>query len=301
MSENSTAGQRRLLVSLAHPDDESFGMAGTIIRYVSEGVSTSLICATNGDAGVSDPKFLQGYASMSELRLAELQCAAETLGFERVFALGYRDSGMDGTDDNQHPDSLYQADLDEVTGRVVEVIRQMRPQVIVTFDPYGGYGHPDHIVMHRATTEAFELAGLATAYPEQIEAGLEPYQPQKLYFRTRSRFVTRYLVRLMPLFGQDPRHVGRNNDIDLVEIAEHEFPIHARINTRAYQEQAAQAVNCHASQLGGFSTPSVLQRVQALLMSPSIDTYMRAKPPVNGDRVRETDLFAGVSLDGTVG
>lgn len=297
MSDNATMRQKRLLVSLAHPDDESFGMAGTIVKYVQEGTHTSLICATNGDAGVSDPEFLQGYPSMTELRLAELHCAAETLGFERVFAFGYRDSGMEGSADNQHPDSLYQADPGEVTGRVVEVIRQMRPQVVVTFDPYGGYGHPDHLVMHRATTRAFDLAGQADAYPEQIAAGLEPYQPQKLYYRTRSHTLTKYMVRLMPLFGQDPRRMGRNNDIDMVEIAEHSYPIHARINTGAYREQAEQAVKCHASQLGGFSTPSLLQRVQTLLMSPSIDTYMRAKPPVNGDRVRETDLFADVVLD----
>ena len=156
MGQSTTNGHRRMLVSLAHPDDESFGMAGTIARYVNEGVEVSLICSTNGDAGVTDPKFLEDYDTMTELRLAELHCAAETLGFSKVYAFGYRDSGMEGAEDNQHPDSLYQADMDEVIGRIVKAIRETRPQVVVTFDPYGGYGHPDHIKMHKATTRAFE-------------------------------------------------------------------------------------------------------------------------------------------------
>jgi LmbE family N-acetylglucosaminyl deacetylase len=284
-----------MLVSLAHPDDESFGMAGTIARYVNEGVEVSLICATNGDAGVTDPAFLENYDTMTELRLAELQCAADALGFSRVYAFGYRDSGMEGTEDNLHPDSLYQADLEEVTGRVVKAIRETRPQVVVTFDPYGSYGHPDHIKMHQATTRAFELAGQADAYPEQLTGGLEPYQPAKLYYRTRPRMLTKLVVRLMPLFGQDPRRMGRNNDIDLIEIVEHDYPVHAWIDTKAYRKQAEKAVNCHASQLGGFVTPSFLQRVQALLMNSNVDTFMRVEPPVNGARVREDDLFAGIA------
>jgi len=293
--QGNSSGQRRMLVALAHPDDESFGMAGTIVKYVSEGAEVALICATNGDAGVADDKFLQDYETMKELRLAELQCAADALGFSRVYAFGYRDSGMEGTEDNLHPDSLYQADMDEVVGRVVKAIRETRPQVVVTFDPYGGYGHPDHIKMHKATTRAFELAGEADAYPEQLTDGLEPFQPKKLYYRTRPRTITKMVVRLMPLFGQDPRRMGRNKDIDLIEIAEHSYPVHARIDTKAYREQAAQAVNCHASQLGGFSTPGILQRVQSLLMNPNVDTFMRVEPPVNGARVHEDDLFAGIA------
>ncbi len=288
---------RRMLVSVAHPDDESFGMAGTIARYVSEGVDIYLICSTNGDVGTTDPEFMQDYQTMAQLRMAELCCAAQALGFSHIYAFGYRDSGMAGSPDNHHPDSLYAADLDEVTRRVTEVIREVRPQVVVTFDPYGGYGHPDHIRMHDATTRAFYAASDPQRYPEQIEAGLLPYGPQKLYYMTFDRRAVKFLVGLLPLLGQDPEHMGRNKDINYREIAEHAYPIHARLKTRKYADQAERARMCHASQLGPMGRPSLLQRVRRLLTGIYTETYMRAYPPVSDARLRETDLFEGVVPD----
>ncbi len=288
---------RRMLVAMAHPDDESFGMAGTIARYASEGVDISLICATNGEAGSTDPEFLEGYQSMAELRLAELRCAAETLGFSEVFAFGYRDSGMVGTPDNDHPESLHAANLDEVTGRVVEVIRRTRPQVVVTFDPWGGYGHLDHLKMYEATTRAFAESGDPTCYPEHAAAGLAPYRPQKLYYMTFDRRGMALLVKLLSLFGADPEHMGRNKDINFREIAAHAFPIHARIRTRRYAKQANEAQECHASQIGGFGRPGLVQRLRGLITGLHTDTFMRAYPPVDGQRARERDLFEGVAPD----
>ncbi len=288
---------RRMLVSVAHPDDESFGMAGTLARYASEGVAVYLICMTNGDVGVAEPQFMAGYRSVGELRMAELCCAAQELGLAHVYPFGYRDSGMAGSADNHHPDSLNAADLDEVTGRVVAVIREVRPQVVITFDPFGGYGHPDHIKVHEATTRAFFAAGDPAQYAEQIADGLQPYQPQKLYYMTFDRRVLRILVRLMPLFGQDPRHMGRNGDIDYVEIARHAYPIHAFIDTRAVAEKAERARRCHASQLGGMGRPTLMQRARRLLTGLYNETYMRAYPPVGDRRLRETDLFADVIVD----
>ena len=291
-----------MLVSVAHPDDESFGMAGTIARYANEGVKVAVICATNGDVGSADEEYLQGYESVAELRMAELRCAAAELGFAELYTFGYRDSGMPGSPDNNHPASLWAASDDEVTARVTKVIREFRPHVVVTFDPYGGYGHPDHIKMHRATTAAFERAGDPTCYPEQIEAGLVPYRPQKLYYMTMDRRVMKLFVRLMPLFGQDPTRMGRNRDINYVEIVEHSYPIHAFVDTRAYAEQAERAQMCHASQLGGFGGPSrlmqFLMRLRRLLVGFYTETYMRACPPVpDGVRIKERDLFEGVAAD----
>lgn len=300
MSSNGTS--RRMLVALAHPDDEAFGMAGTIVKYTQEGVDVSLICATNGDVGSADEEFLQGYESMAELRMEELRCAAEELGFSDLYTFGYRDSGMMGTPDNEDPACLWAADLDTVTEQIVKVIRETRPQIVVTFDPYGGYGHPDHIKMHRATTRAFDLAGDASCYPEHIEAGLEPYQPQKLYYMTFNRRMMKFLVRLMSLLGMDPEHMGRNNDMNFLEIAEHSYPIHAYINTRHYTEHAERARMCHASQMGGFGGPSIVARfvnwLRHLFAGMYTDTYMRAVPPVpNGKGVKERDLFAGIAAD----
>lgn len=290
-----TEGKRRLLAALAHPDDESFGMAGTIARYASEGAEVHLICATNGDVGTADDHFLTGHETIASLRLSELRCAAQILGLTRLYAFGYRDSGMPGSPDNEHPESLVAAELEDVVRRIVEVIREMRPQVVVTFDPYGGYGHPDHLRMHEATVKAFQDAADPSRFPEQVTAGLSPYQPQKLYYLTFDRRLLALFVRLLPLFRRDPRRFGRNHDIDLVAIAERQFPIHARINTRQYVKQAEMASNCHASQLGGFGQPGLMQRLRSAL-EPRDDTYMRAVPPANG-HTRERDLFDGVVLD----
>lgn len=288
---------KRMLISVAHPDDESFGMAGTIARYASEGVAIYLICMTNGDVGSADPEYMQSYESVAQLRMTELCCAARELGLAHVYAFGYRDSGMAGSPDNHHPDSLHAAPLEEVTRRVTEVIREVRPQVVITFDPYGGYGHPDHIKVHEATTRAFEAAGDPAQFAEQVESGLQPYRPQKLYFMTFDRRVLRLFVKLMPLFGQDPRHMGRNKDIDYTEIARHAYPMHAFITTREFAAQAERARMCHASQLGGMGRPTLMQRARRLLTGLYTETYMRAYPPVDGKHLRETDLFAGVQVD----
>jgi LmbE family N-acetylglucosaminyl deacetylase len=288
---------RRMLLSLAHPDDESFGMAGTIARYVGEGVQVYLICATNGDVGVADPHFMEDYTSVAQLRMAELCCAAQTLGLAHIYPLGYRDSGMMGSPDNQHPESLYAADLDEVARRITAIIREVRPQVVVTFDPYGGYGHPDHIKMHQATVRAFEAAGDPQRYPEQVAGGLLPYRPQKLYFTTFDRRWLRVIVRLMPLWGQDPAQMGRNKDINLYEVAAHDSPVHARISTKAYEGVAQKARECHASQLGGVGGPRRLSQVISRLVVGPQELYTRAYPPVDGRRIKEHDLFAGVIPD----
>ena len=154
-----TDASRRLLVAFAHPDDESFGPAGTIIRYANRGVAVHYICATRGEAGHVDPELLEGYTSVADLRTQELMCAAGHLGLAGLHLLDYHDSGMEGAPENQNPASLYQAPLEEVVERITGLIRQIRPQVVITFDRTGGYFHPDHVKMHTATTQAFHAAG----------------------------------------------------------------------------------------------------------------------------------------------
>ncbi|MBN1427377.1 MAG: PIG-L family deacetylase [Anaerolineae bacterium] len=290
-----STNERRMLVVMAHPDDETFGMAGTIARYVDEGVKVYLICATNGEAGMAEPEFMQGHTSVAEMRLAELYCAAETLGLSRVYTFDYRDSGMAGSPENNHPDCLFAADVDAVAGRIVEVIREVRPQVVVTFDPYGGYGHPDHIATHQATVRAFDSAGDPGAYPEHIEADRQVYRPQKLYFMTFDKRWLRFTVWLFALMGQDPERMGRNKDVNMRYIAGLETPIHARVKTGSYQEIVRRARECHASQLGGLS-PRRLANILSSLFMGTEDHYTRAYP-ISNDRCRERDLFEGVKSD----
>lgn len=239
--------QQVLLAVFAHPDDESFGPGGTLAKYAAEGVDVWLVCGTDGDAGTVDADMLATYGNTAQLRAAELCCAAQILGLQGVDWLGYRDSGMAGSRDNQHPDSLLQAPMEQVIGQIVASIRRHRPQVIICDNQFGGYGHPDHIKLHQATTRAFHAAGEAAQYPE---AG-PPHQPQQLYFTAFSAGFLRFLVRLMPLIGRDPRRFGRNRDIDLLEIISWETPIHARLDVRPYLDTKRRASACHASQGGG--------------------------------------------------
>lgn len=277
----------------AHPDDESFGPGSTLARYAQSGAKVYVVCSTGGEAGTVAPEHLRGFGSIAELRAHELDCAAKALGLTGLIRLGYRDSGMRGTPDNQHPDCLAMAPLDEVTGRIVKIMRQIKPDVVITHDPSADYGHPDHVATHQATVKAFHAAGDPQQYPEAGRA----FQPGKLYFGVRPRGSWRLMVRLMPLFGQDPRHFGRNKDIDLTRMTGIEYPIHAiiRLPKRAVASRM-QAAACHASQGGGRGPrlgPFFIIRLMDRLRGPR-DYFMRAWPLPKGKR-REKDLFEGLS------
>jgi len=280
---------RTLIFIGAHPDDESFGLGGTLAQYAAAGVNAYYFCMTRGEAGDIAPALLGEYATMADLRVAELQCAADVLGLKEVIHIGYRDSGMPGWKDNTHPDALIAAPVEEVAGRLVEVIRRLRPEVVVTFDPIGGYYHPDHIATHKAAVKAFYAAGDPAQYPEAGPA----FRPQKLYYHVLPHRFVKLAVKLMPLFGRDPRRFGRNRDVDLARIVETEFPVHAviRIGKEA-ERKRDRAAACHASQLGGEPPRRGILGIVNRLMGAK-DSYMRAEPPVTG-RLREKDLFEGV-------
>lgn len=283
MSEN----KKTILAVLAHPDDESFGMGGTLAYYSSQGVNVHLVCATRGEAGTVDPEFLEQHADIAALRETELRCAAKTLGLASVTFLGFRDSGMAGSEDNKHPNSLVSAPLELVTEKIVAEIRCLRPQVVLTFDPVGGYHHPDHIVVHNATVNAFHAAGDAKRFPQ---AG-EPFQPDKLYYNALNRRRLRWIVRVMRISGQDPSRVGRNKDIDLTALArDKDTPPHVSINYRSVEKLKHQADACHASQLDGRFTRFSLMELYWRLMGKR-DTFTRAFP-VTTDEFRGNDLFA---------
>jgi LmbE family N-acetylglucosaminyl deacetylase len=281
-----------MLISFAHPDDESFGMGGAIAMYAERGVEITLICATNGDVGTVDAEFLEGYDSIAELRIDELRCAAETLGIKEVITYGYRDSGMMGAPENNHPDCLWQADEDVVVERIVRDIRRTRPHVVITFDPFGGYGHPDHIFMHRATTRAFHAAGDPDQFPEHIADGLEPYRPQKLYYNTFPRLPLQLRIWWMRLRGEDPRRLGRNKDLDLQAVLEHREPSHARLDLRGYQPVWDAAAGCHASQQNPRQTESLLDKLNRFIFRHQ--NFTRAWPEPNGREPLEHDLFEGI-------
>ncbi|GAP15255.1 uncharacterized protein, LmbE homolog [Longilinea arvoryzae] len=279
-----------LLAVLAHPDDETFGLGGTLALYARRGVQVYLVCATRGEVGDVDEKYLRGFDSVGARREAELRCAAEKLGLSGVYFLGYRDSGMPGAADNHHPQALAAQPVEKVAGEVASYIRLLRPQVVLTFDPIGGYRHPDHIAIHNATVRAFQMAGDA-----QFADGrsLAPFQADKLYFQTMPRTLLRLMVRMMRLTGRDPSKFGHNQDIDLESIARVSFPTHAVVEYRAVAAIRDDASACHASQGGQGMVGGVFGTLRRWFASR--ETYMRAEPvPVDGHI--ERDLFEGLEI-----
>jgi LmbE family N-acetylglucosaminyl deacetylase len=278
-----------LLAVLAHPDDETFGMGGTLARYAKEGVDVFLICATRGEVGEMDEEFLRGFNSIAERREYELRCAAKSLGIKEVIFLDYRDSGMVGSVHNDHPDSLFSANLEQVAEDVVQNIRRLQPSVVITFDPIGGYRHPDHIKIHEATIKAFKLAS-DPSYQDQLNQ--PPFQIKKLYYHSIPKDFLRWTVRIIKIIGKDPRKFGKNKDIDLVSIAEVHFPTHAIIHYGNVVNLRNEASACHSSQGGSRASGGLMGWLQRILGSK--DRFMRAYPdPLPGEKI-ERDLFQGI-------
>ena len=279
--------EKRILSVLAHPDDEAFGMGGTLALYASRGVEVYLACATLGEAGDIPPNFLRDHSSSAALRESELDCSADMLALKQVFKLGFRDSGMEGSSDNQHPDALVARPMEEVVERIADLMRQVRPQVVLTFDPVGGYYHPDHIRVHQATVLAFERVRqeLSTSDPQALA---------RLYFHTMPKSSAKFAIFWMRLQGKDPRRIGRNRDIDLVQIASQSFPVHVKINYRPVLKQREQAAACHASQ-GGGQKPFGLSAWLLRVFSKPVDRFMQGFPePEPHDHVKN-DLFWGMN------
>lgn len=280
---------KKLVAIFAHPDDESFGIGGTLARYASAGVSTYYLCGTRGESGTVEPEMMQGFSSIAELRSTELECASRELGLQEVRYLDYRDSGMLGSDDNRHENSLFAAATDDVAGRIITQLRELQPDVVITHDQFGGYGHPDHIKLHQATVRAYELlygfrlGSSDASVPQNVVI-------PRLYVTALSRSFLKIAVRLLPVFGQNPRQFGRNKDIDLVQISSWFVPITATINVKSYVPAKERASACHLSQRpptqqGSFITRFAFRRAQHL------ETFARLYPPLAPQERMETDLF----------
>ena len=278
---------KSLMAVLAHPDDESFGLGGTIATYARKGHDAYYVCATGGESGTVDEEHLRGFKDTAELRKDELMRAAKVLGLKDVFLLGYRDSGMPNSEANKHADAQINHSIDEVAGKVVKYIRELKPDVVITHDPIGGYKHPDHIHIHRATVLAFEKSDDAAFHPETGS----PFKPRALYYHIFPRGLLKWAVRLMPLCGKDPTKFGRNRDVNLRELAEVDFPVHVRVDTRAVAEIKREAGAQHASQGGGVRRGPL--GLLAKLFGER-EEFMQAYPAIGARFRRKADLFEGI-------
>ncbi len=278
--------QKRMLVVLAHPDDESFGMGGSLAKYAAEGVEVHVVIATDGAVGSVAEGFEDAREKLVEVRRVELERATAILGAQ-LHRLEYRDSGMRGDPGNDHPSAFIRCDDQAAIGRIVRLIREIRPQVVVTHDETGGYFHPDHIRCWQIVTAAFEQAGDPTRYPE---LNLPAFRPERLYYTAFSNRWVKLFVWIARLRRQDPTRFGRNHDIDLTKLGIPAARLHAHINFRRYWDVRNEASSAHASQGGGGGGRAgfVPEWLQKLLMAT--ETFIRAYPPAP-DGFRERDLF----------
>ena len=237
------AQDRCLLAIFAHPDDESYTTAGTLAGYAAQGVEVYLISATKGEAGtISDPK-LAYRDVLGAVREEELRESCRTMGIHQPHFLGYRDSGMAGTADNRDPMSLYRADRDEVLGKVVHLIRQIRPDVIVTYDQEDIYGHPDHVAMSRYAEAAFHAAGDPARYPEQLNRGIEPHSPKRLFYVAIPFSRIEALAKTIPDEDQP-----EDEPLDPDEIGTPDDAVTVVMDVSAMYETKLEVVGCHRTQ-----------------------------------------------------
>jgi LmbE family N-acetylglucosaminyl deacetylase len=174
-----------ILAIHGHPDDETVHIGGTLARYAAQGARVVCVTATRGELGeIVDPVLAtpENRARLGEIRMKEMERALAILGPIESRWLGYRDSGVAGDPHNGDADAFSAADPEEAASRVARLIRELRPQVVITHNQFGDDGHPDHVAAARAAQTAFEQAGDPTAWPEQLTGtGLEPWEPLKLY------------------------------------------------------------------------------------------------------------------------
>jgi len=262
----------RLLAVLAHPDDESLGIGGTLAYYADQGVETYLVCATRGERGWTGPADQDpGLKALGELRTHELQGAARTLGVCEVNFLDYIDGDLD------------QAEPVEAIARIAGHVRRIRPQVVVTFDPTGTYGHPDHVAICQFTTAALVNA----ADPGYIlPGGLPAYRVDKLYYYIVS---PSQLDDWLRYFGEINMTVdGITRTIAPVPA----WSIHASVDASAYWQQVWQAIGHHRSQIPDYDTKEIPPEAHQRLWG--LQEFWRIYSTVNGGREQETDLFAGI-------
>ena len=265
---------QRLLVSFAHPDDESMGMGGTLAKYARHGVETYYLCATRGERGWFGPEEQNpGLEALGRLRTQELENATRELGMKGLEFLGYIDGEVD------------QANPAEIIGKIALHIRSIRPQVVVTFPPDGNYGHPDHVAIGQFTTAAIVCA--ADASYKDAE-NLPAYRVQKLYYMVDSENFVNLIAPYMEdmSFPVDDQLRG--------EVAWKEWMVTTRIEMAEYCHTAWRAIQCHQSQLPSLGALAGMHEDAAAAVLAMQGTFYRAFSLVNGGRKVETDLFEGI-------
>ncbi|MDQ1704155.1 MAG: N-acetyl-D-myo-inositol-2-amino-2-deoxy-alpha-D-glucopyranoside deacetylase [Frankiaceae bacterium] len=291
-----TSNDRRLLLVHAHPDDETIATGATMAKYAAEGAHVTLVTCTLGEEGeVLVPDLVHLAADKDDAlgthRIDELAEAMKALGVTDHRFLGgagrWRDSGMMGEPTNERPDCFWQADLQVAVGELVRIVREVRPQVVITYNEIGGYGHPDHIQAHRVAVAAFDAAGDPGRFPD---AG-EPWQPSKLYYAALPMSFLRMAFEALQAMGEEAPF-GASSPEEL-QLGDPDETVTTRIDARDFLEAKTDAMRAHRTQIqvdGPFFALSndIGQRAFGL------EHYrlIQGTPPAAGEV--EDDLFAGV-------
>ncbi|MCS6801996.1 MAG: PIG-L family deacetylase [Chloroflexota bacterium] len=269
-----------ILAVLAHPDDEGV-CAGTLVKNVRLGGRSILICATRGEVGeISDPA-LATPETLGEVRERELREACAILGIDPPIFLGYRDSGMEGTEPNHDPRAFINGDRSEMLQRLVREVRRLRPDLIITFEPFGIYGHPDHRLVSQLATDAFAEAGTPELFPEEGD----PWQPAKLYYAT---FVREWFQRWI----ESRRRDGEDAPPSRRALGTPEAEITTFVDISDVLEIKRRALQAHRTQLrpDGAWNREWSEEQKRLF---GIEAFIRAAPPLApGER---DEIFAPVS------
>ncbi len=289
--------EARLLSVHPHPDDETIACGGVLARYAEAGAAVHVVVCTAGEEGENLAGIDLGDEDIVTHRRRELADALEALGVTGDHRLGYRDSGMEGTEANDHPDSFHRADLDEAAGRLAAVIRAVRPHVVISDDRRGGYGHPDHIKANRVTVRA---VGLAADPGAPLEAA--PWQVAKRYVHTIDRDrMRRAHDRLVEQGLPSPFDGGDDEFPDDVSLGTPAADITTRVDVHPWLDRKRAALRAHRSQIGEesffFNLPGELADEvfgveEFILEDVAADGDA---PPADGP---ETDLFAGLRTAG---
>ncbi len=241
---SATGDRLSLLTVHAHPDDESSKVAGTLARYSDEGIQTTLVCCTGGELGdIANPAMDREEVklNLATVRADELARATKVIGFSEVVMLGYRDSGMAGSEANNDVRCFHQAERAEAVSRLVAIIRRTRPQVIITYnDDQQGYPHPDHLAVHDISEPAFDAAGDPSYRPDLGVA----WQPQKLYY---SAWARARMIAFHEAF--QAREITSPYDEKWFERPSADHRITTRIDVAQWYDRRCDALRAHATQI----------------------------------------------------
>lgn len=293
----ASAAQKRMLLVHAHPDDETITCGITMAKYAASGCGVTLVTSTLGEMGEVLVPSLEHLAAeredtLGEHRLTELGAAMDALGVADWRILGgpgaYRDSGMMGTEANEDPRCFWRADLLQAAAQLVPVIREVRPQVLVTYDDFGGYGHPDHIQAHRVAMYAVALAEAPTFRPEAGEA----WAVAKVYWCAMPKGMIRQGITKLRELGEDTGFAAMDPD-DLPFAIDDEL-VTTQIEGPQFVPAKIAAMQAHATQIsleGGFFALSNHLGQEVF----GVEHFRLARGPfAPGPDGRETDLFAGL-------